>query len=229
MHDKDKGRTTGRGFAAFGAGAGGGTDPDLTGMQVALMSDDGSLRIQWISEPPEGTYQLGTPGMPLYIEAKDGKWYARCVRPAYFQLSGSRVSAVPLADGILIPVVGVGQKSILYTEHTNSQSSVFHNYFAEKDAEITIGRLPSNDVVYPNRFVSKTHATLKWEGKRWLIRDCNSTNGVFVNDRKVATAELHVGDSVFILGLRILIGAGFISINDGNNRAQITSRKLRLA
>lgn len=164
--------------------------------------------------------------MPLYIEAKDGKWYARCVRPAYFQLSGSRVSAVPLADGILIPVVGVGQKSILYTEHTNSQSSVFHNYFAEKDAEITIGRLPSNDVVYPNRFVSKTHATLKWEGKRWLIRDCNSTNGVFVNDRKVATAELHAGDSVFILGLRILIGAGFISINDGNNCAQITSRKL---
>lgn len=229
MHDKDKGRTTGRGFAAFGAGAGGCADPDLTGMQVALMSDDGSLRIQWISEPPEGTYQLGTPGMPLYIEAKDGKWYARCVRPAYFQLSSSRVSAVPLPDSGLIPLIGNGQKCILYTENTNSQSSVFHNYFVEKDAEITIGRLPSNDVVYPNRFVSKTHATLKWEGKRWLIRDCNSTNGVFVNDRKVATAELHVGDSVFILGLRILIGAGFISINDGNNRAQITSRKLRLA
>lgn len=46
MHDKDKGRTTGRRFAAFGAGAGGCADPDLTGMQVALMSDDGSLRIQ---------------------------------------------------------------------------------------------------------------------------------------------------------------------------------------
>jgi pSer/pThr/pTyr-binding forkhead associated (FHA) protein len=46
--------------------------------------------------------------------------------------------------------------------------------------------------------VSEVHASLTWDGRRWLLRDRNSTNGTFVNRVKLglAPAALARGDRV---------------------------------
>jgi hypothetical protein len=57
-----------------------------------------------------------------------------------------------------------------------------------------IGRDPSSDVVLRDPAVSREHALLSLRGDRCTVRDLDSTNGLLVNDRPIATATLHPGD-----------------------------------
>lgn len=62
------------------------------------------------------------------------------------------------------------------------------------EKEVTqVGRSRINDVVLSDSTVSKTHALLKLEGGSLTVVDLNSTNGTFVNGRKVTACQLKDG------------------------------------
>ena len=60
----------------------------------------------------------------------------------------------------------------------------------------TLGRRPRNDIVLDNLAVSGEHCVFELEGlANVFIEDLGSTNGTFVNNRKVTTRQqLHDGD-----------------------------------
>src|SRR5215472_1886283 len=45
----------------------------------------------------------------------------------------------------------------------------------------TIGRVPGNDWVLPDQFVSSRHATIQYADGQFYVIDTNSSNGVFLN------------------------------------------------
>ena len=57
--------------------------------------------------------------------------------------------------------------------------------------EVTIGRMKGNDIVLPKGNVSKKHARLIDDAGDLKVDDLNSTNGTYVNGRKV-TAQTEV-------------------------------------
>jgi uncharacterized protein (TIGR02996 family) len=59
--------------------------------------------------------------------------------------------------------------------------------------EVTIGRVPGNDLVLPHGSVSRRHARILVQGERFLLVDLRSTNGTYVNGRRI-TAPLAVGE-----------------------------------
>jgi len=61
-----------------------------------------------------------------------------------------------------------------------------------------IGRDPANEVVIDNVGVSRHHATLILLDDRFVLKDEQSANGVFVNGQKVEERELVDGDVVQI-------------------------------
>lgn len=64
---------------------------------------------------------------------------------------------------------------------------------------LRIGRGDGMDLVIPTgdaRFVSRHHATLSASGEDWLLQDEGSTNGTFVNGRRVQRHVLGNGDVV---------------------------------
>lgn len=63
---------------------------------------------------------------------------------------------------------------------------------------LTVGRKPDNDIVIDNLAVSSHHAKLVLEGESYFIEDLNSTNGTFVNDRKILKLGLKNKDEVVI-------------------------------
>ena len=67
----------------------------------------------------------------------------------------------------------------------------------EKD-EIIIGRVPENDVVVPDKGVSRKHCRVVRRKERVFIQDLKSTNGTLVNELPVAKSELRDGDFVKI-------------------------------
>jgi len=58
----------------------------------------------------------------------------------------------------------------------------------------TIGRSSSVDFQIPSSRVSREHATIVKQGANYLIRDPGSTNGTFLNGKRVAEGVLHDGD-----------------------------------
>ena len=61
-----------------------------------------------------------------------------------------------------------------------------------------IGRGPDNEIVLDTKHVSRYHAVLLAGPVHTSIEDLNSTNGVFVNNRRVARQVLKDGDRVTI-------------------------------
>ena len=63
----------------------------------------------------------------------------------------------------------------------------------------TIGRREDNDVVIPDRWISRHHAEIHRRGSRYLIHDLESKNGLFVNGTRVAQpVSLEDGDRIQI-------------------------------
>lgn len=79
--------------------------------------------------------------------------------------------------------------------------------------EISIGRMKGNDIVLPKGNVSKRHATIYLRDKSFYVNDHGSTNGTYINGRKVLSEQLvaegekiYIGD--FILQLDALSSSG---------------------
>jgi predicted component of type VI protein secretion system len=64
---------------------------------------------------------------------------------------------------------------------------------------VMIGRAPDCDVQLDLRWVSRTHARIRLEGKHYVLEDVGSKNGVFVNGQRVIVPQpLEDGDRIQI-------------------------------
>lgn len=64
------------------------------------------------------------------------------------------------------------------------------------EGQVAVGRHHERDLVLPEDVVSRHHATIVVRDGRCLLRDEGSTNGTFVNDRKVKEQVLRSGDTI---------------------------------
>ncbi len=79
--------------------------------------------------------------------------------------------------------------------------------------ELTIGRNSDNDVVIKELSVSRYHAKIISKNKIAIIEDCNSTHGVFVNDKKFDKTPICHGDTIKIGGVSMIVMA--VDFNPG--------------
>jgi pSer/pThr/pTyr-binding forkhead associated (FHA) protein len=63
----------------------------------------------------------------------------------------------------------------------------------------TIGRALACDVVITSTKVSREHARLRRDGRKWFLEDLGSTNGTYLNEERVLRAmELRDGDQISV-------------------------------
>ena len=79
---------------------------------------------------------------------------------------------------------------------------IFHSGGDKREIELTdqntIGRQPTSTVTLTDPRSSGNHAYLVCEGGKWTLRDLNSSNGTFVNSKKVEFIEVQNGDRIQI-------------------------------
>jgi len=77
-----------------------------------------------------------------------------------------------------------------------------------------IGREATADLILPVQAVSRVHAEVSWDAGRWILRDLDSRNGIFVDGHAVKSAilepnaEARIGDALLKY---VDIGARFAS------------------
>src|SRR5262245_46049178 len=68
-----------------------------------------------------------------------------------------------------------------------------------KKAEVTIGRLAGNDIVLGKGNVSKYHSRIVLKDGKFIIVDMKSTNGTYVNGKKIAAPQVvRPSDKIYI-------------------------------
>jgi adenylate cyclase len=68
----------------------------------------------------------------------------------------------------------------------------------------SVGRHPKNTIRLHDREVSKEHAIIERREDEFILRDLNSSNGTFVNNRRVRESPLHDGDELLFGSMRLV-------------------------
>lgn len=162
------------------------------------------------------------------IEGVSNEWIMKSTRQAKILDAHNNAlkNTVILPQSIYVLGKTDGEKVFVFTEPITENRQIFTKYLVKDDVDLSIGRTEQNDVYYPNKVVSSKHATLSYRSGKWFIQDTNSTNGTFVNGTRVTKIELNIGDTIFIMGLKILIGKNIIAINNPDGQVQV-SQKLK--
>jgi FHA domain len=67
-----------------------------------------------------------------------------------------------------------------------------------KPGDMNIGRRPGSDILLDNMAISGNHASIFTIGEDSFIQDLNSTNGTFVNNKRITKHHLQNGDVISI-------------------------------
>ena len=96
--------------------------------------------------------------------------------------------------------------SMTYLAPSQATTKISAVQFGEKEI-FTFGRDPTNDVVCDNPRVSRFHAQVTRVGRRYYVTDLRSSNGTFVNDKRVeGNVWLNPQDTIRIGPYRLVMG-----------------------
>ncbi|MGY3715143.1 type VII secretion protein EssC [Sutcliffiella cohnii] len=171
-----------------------------------------------------------TPKKLIGIEGVNGEWVLKSNKNVkVLDHSGDSIRNTILSPLSIynLKVEGEDVKTFVFTEPNTEDRQTFTKYVLENDLDITIGRSEQCDVVLENRFVSAKHATLHFIQGQWSIVDEGSTNGTFVDENKVKRKNLNIGDMIYIMGYKIIVGSFFLAVNNPDGKLSIRSKALK--
>ncbi|MCY9692060.1 type VII secretion protein EssC [Paenibacillus alginolyticus] len=157
----------------------------------------------------------------ISVEGMDGQWVLKSNKNAYILEKGThRVKELVLAPMSIYNIMlrKTNENVVLFSEPVTDDRKSFKKLMLPCDGKFTIGRVAGCDIQYANSYTSSQHAEMTVEEGVIKIRDCNSSNGTFVNGLRVTESKLQPGDVVFIIGLKIIVGSGFISLNNPDDQ-----------
>lgn len=203
------------------------------GYMAVLLPEVGTMQTIFLPIHAEGIYRFNNDADEggydsIYIEARYGEWHISCNRPVYFRNNdGSICYSLNISDQEVVQVNNLKNKCTVCIFKISKRSLVFHNYVQEMKKTVQIGKKQDNDIIFNFKGISEYHANLVFENNQWYIKDISLQKNVYVNGRQVDHSQLNVGDRIFINGLQINLGIGFISINDENGYVTINPNSLQ--
>lgn len=199
------------------------TEP--TGMKAVLLYANRTLETLWLPRRPEGRFRFvlsatGAEFPSFYIEGVNGRWFACCSAPCTFtNCRDQDQHRTVLGDSTFLTIHDGKMEHFLYMETCNTYSNLFQNFRICGTQPLTIGRTPDNDIAYCLACVSGSHAVLYPEGNgTWRLEDRSSKNGTYVNGKRTQIQRLRPGDVIAVMGMRVIMGVGFLAANNVGRR-----------
>ena len=86
---------------------------------------------------------------------------------------------------------------------------------------IIVGRSPDNEIYIKSKFVSRHHVQITSDESGCKVEDLNSTNGVFIDARRVKKHHLHDGDIVNV-GIHELVYTDLRDVDESDDESSAT-------
>jgi ABC-type multidrug transport system ATPase subunit len=91
---------------------------------------------------------------------------------------------------------------------------------------ITIGRTSDNDLVINNIKVSRKHARIEKKGDKWILEDLDSSNGTFINGKRIKSEGVSPNDVITIGGVPLNLERLFSDKKEISGDIQIAADNL---
>lgn len=164
------------------------------------------------------------------IEGVNDEWIMKSTRQVHILDKDKKESIKTIAikpSNIYLLEKRNGERLFVYTEPVSEDRQLFTKYFVRGDLDLTIGRTEDNDICYANKTVSSNHATLHYRSGKWYMQDSNSANGTFINGLRSSESELNMGDTIFVMGMKIVFGKNIIALNNPDGNVRISDKLVR--
>ena len=208
---------------------------NITAIRIDLFPQIGEMQTLWLPRFAEGKFQFEKSEYNklceyIYFWAEKDSWYVCAIRPAHLiDLNGNPCHIIQLLKKQnLIKVRNVDQDYRIYIEAITEKNLLFHNYLLCSSQNILIGSSKESDIFYHTDLISEKHAVIFWEKSALLIKGYNNIDDIWINGKKYTNKTLELGDVIYFFGLTIIIGTGFLSVNDEIPGIKIKKEKIRV-
>ena len=159
----------------------------------------------------------------INVEEYNGEWKIKSDYETKIMIGDREVESAILKDYCLyfLKINTDNEFVILYC--SPSTESQIAKLKVPSQKEILIGTDNNSDILYNYPLVSKQQAKLLYNNGKWMIEDCNSKYGTYVNNVSITSQELEYGDIIFIMGLKIIVMKDTIVINNVPNFLKIAN------
>ncbi len=110
--------------------------------------------------------------------------------------------------------------SLYVSRHTGISPVTFT---LQRNSVVRVGRAGANDIAIGLPFVSGKHLLFYIEGGTVRVEDQQSSNGTYLNGKRITSAELHSGDVINILTVRIILKDNILSFENVGNSLNISA------
>lgn len=168
-------------------------------------------------------------GIRVEIEGLDEKWYIKSGKSVkVLDKDNNHIAKCEIEEMSIytLDVSHVDEKAFVFVEPSTDNRIEFNKYLLRNDMTIKIGRNHTSDIIIDNNYVSSSHMELVFKNTSWHIRDLNSSNGTFVNGKRISSCELQLGDVIYVMGTIIIIGHRMIAINNPDQKVLINTSSL---
>lgn len=203
-------------------------------MLLTLVTTD-AISTLHLPRKPTGRYWVAHPGTVgehadiLSVEGRQSGWYVKSTQTAsLLDWEGVRADEVRVEPGAAFEVLydPSGERLLLRCDQSSDDRRTFSHYILPPCGVIEIGRGADADLRFENRFVSGRHARLVVAERSVRVEDLGSANGTYLNGHRVADSAVVPGDVISIAGLTIVVGGGFVAINNPDGLVSCNERTL---
>jgi len=159
--------------------------------------------------------ELSVPELLFSYEVWDGEWYIKSNEYIRLSIDHMVQESIHIQNGVMfnIKVRSSGRRLTGVVHIISGGMTQYEKFEIAGLNRITIGSAPDSNICINQSFISHSHAVLTKEADGWVIDDL-SRNGTFLNSIRIAQRErLNVGDTIYIVGYKIVFLGQFVAIN----------------
>lgn len=218
---------------------------------LVVLIGEGKMHKVILPQVPSGSYIINDKYSNinrrlLEIESRDGKWQitsdqiAKVLNPKCINIANDKINIInsteTFVSGMILKEYNIyeliiGDSNALYILCC---LPVYEDNWIHLDIkhtqEISIGRNSLNQISFENNLVANTHARIFLSNGRWMIENYDKKYGVFLNNNLVYNTPkfLFNGDTIFIMGLKIILMGNSIYVNNPSGKMKYDENVLVL-
>ncbi|MCD5324189.1 MULTISPECIES: type VII secretion protein EssC [Pontibacillus] len=204
-------------------------------MQLSLLKGNDLFSLV-LPDKPKGQYWMrhrnenGYEENVISVEGVGGQWIVKSNTKAYIldesnQKVKERIITSSQVYKVYLP--NIDETVLLYCEPVTEDRRAFTKFKLPSNGQLIIGRAADCGIQFSNPYVSSKHMRLVIHNQQITLYNLSQSNGTYVNGRKVEQKELAPGDMLYVIGLKIIVGNGFMAINNPDGAVTIQDQQLQ--
>lgn len=168
-----------------------------------------------IGSSEKDDYKIEQPGINakhIIFQLKGNKWRIKCLGNTYISNGLVEEKDIALGDAYLIKATHNVAIVVYSNEKTIEKSIELTN-----TDSVNIGRNADNTVQFLNNRISGNHSKIYCRDGKYIIEDLNSTNGTYLNSKKIKKAVLENKDVISVGIYDIIYSNNTLIIKNATN------------